>query len=72
MAAAMLEVAPVEATTVEEVMTWPGVWSATSRFTGWAIQADPAQRAEDTIASSRKLAEVTGRSVVIERMVIYP
>ena len=58
--------------TVDEVRTWPGVWDVQDRFTGWIVYPDPSQMAEHAVESARKLAEVTGRSVVIERMVIAP
>lgn len=62
---------PPPVPTVDEVRTWPGVWDVQDRFTGWIVYPDPAQLAEDAIASARKLAEVTGRRVVVERMVIH-
>jgi len=68
----VLATMPPPVPTVDEVRTWPGVWSAQERFTGWVVYPDPAQRPEDTLASARKLAEVTGRSVTVERVVIRP
>ena len=57
--------------TVDEVRAWPGVWDATRTFAGWILYADSAQPAEDTVASARKLGEATGRTVLIQGMVIY-
>ena len=65
MSAAMLEVGEAE------VSTWPGVWAVTRTYAGWIVYADP-NAPETAVAAARKLANTTGRTVVVQHITLHP